>query len=666
MKFIYLLQVLVVLLFATACNTNETVDNPSDVKENSITKVKIEVAASTLNTSEGKFSINTLLETIPVSETECEIQSVYNDLPQLYFVTDENENIILLSRKCISKEDKVVINEETTALALATLNPLFVGTAGNDFNRIEALIKSTDAYNSYLDIVRQTIGRQESIFEDSNTELLVALNDVLEEVCSNINIEEHNSRSIFTRASNIVGINPDPVSVQTSGIDVIVRNKGLIPTYECQVYHGARLIDTQLIESHKAYGFLDLFSTEENRVYGEPQTFTLTNEGEYRFYLDRTTDKAISDFSHRLWGDVLSMVGLYGTGAVLENSAAAIGAIGALLVNPDTDFTDVLKAVSGLAINIGIGLKWKAAGAILTKINVVYNVLKGFSNEMSRAVLGFTAPYFIDFCLCSYNYSITSCTETEIEKISGDDQEGFAEQRLLLPLTVSTKVFADDGTELERSTYQKVKFEVVSGGGSVSREIVGTEAGSNLASTYWTIGKEGEQKVKAVIVDMVTGVEVSEPVFFTARIRENADLTVRLDWNKLSGNTDIDLHVTDPYGEEIAYYNMRSRSGGWLDRDDVIGPGPEHICWTEAPSGAYLVQVHYFGSETQAVTNYTVTINANGQNYGPFTGSIGYHQLVTIGVLNLPDGTFTRSSASRANFERKYEVKDDISYPYKK
>lgn len=146
MKFMKLFQALVVLLFVTACNTNvidETIGTPSDMKENSTTKVKIEVATSALNTSEGKFSINTLLETTPVSETECEIQSVYNDLPQLYFVTDANENIILLSRKCISKDDKVVINEETTALALATLNPLFVGTTKNDFNKIEALIKST-------------------------------------------------------------------------------------------------------------------------------------------------------------------------------------------------------------------------------------------------------------------------------------------------------------------------------------------------------------------------------------------------------------------------------------------------------------------------------------------------------------------------------------------
>ena len=166
---------------------------------------------------------------------------------------------------------------------------------------------------------------------------------------------------------------------------------------------------------------------------------------------------------------------------------------------------------------------------------------------------------------------------------------------------------------------------------------------------------------------MVTGVEVSNPVYFTATIRENADLTIRLDWNKLSGDTDIDLHVTDPYGEEIAYYNMRSASGGWLDRDDVIGPGPEHICWSEAPSGAYLIQVHYFYSESKAVTSYTVTINANGQNYGPFVGSIADQQLVTIGVLNLPSGEFTRSSDdSMPVFIEKHEVIENVTYPYKK
>ena len=362
------------------------------------------------------------------------------------------------------------------------------------------------------------------------------------------------------------------------------------------------------------------------------------------------------------------MIGLYNVGNVADNSVAAIGAIASALANPSgCDWADVTKAISLAVVNIGIGMKWEAFGAVLTKFNVVYNVLKGFTNEMVRSVLGFTAPHFIDFCLCSYNYTITTCTESEITKKSGDEQKGFSGQRLLDPLVVETKVFADDGSEIERSTYQKVKFEVISGGGKVSKEIVGTEAGTKEASTYWTLGEEGDQKVKAVVVDMVTGVEVSQPVYFTAELRENADLTVRLDWAKLSGDTDIDLHVTDPYGDEVAFYNPTVPSGGWLDRDDVVGPGPEHITWSEAPSGAYLIQVHYYGSESHAITSYTVTIRANGQDYGPFNGSIAYNQLITIGVLNLPSGTFTRSNdSSKPVFNEMFDIKENVVYPKKK
>lgn len=483
------------------------------------------------------------------------------------------------------------------------------------------------------------------------------------EICDNVEPRSSEEVTLFTKANPILGINPDPVLVETEGLNVILRNKGLVPTYECQVYHGGVLKETRLIKTHGSYGFLDLFDSIYDLEYGSPETFSLTDIGEYKFFLDRTTDEAIKDFSMRLWSDVLSMLGLYNCGGLLENSATIVATIGPLLMNPDTGFKDVVKAVSGGIYSLALSnLKPEQLGKFLGKVCVVYNVIKGFTNEMVRCYMGFASPYFIDFCLCSYDGAVTSCTRTDLEKVSGDNQTGFGGQRLMLPLTVETTVYADDGTEIERSSYQKVKFEVVKGEGSVEQSIVGTEAGSKFASTYWTLGESGEQEVKAVVVDMVTGVEISDPVYFTATLREEADLTIRLDWNKLSGATDIDLHVTDPYGEEIAFYHMNSSSGGWLDRDDVIGPGPEHICWSKAPSGAYLVQVHYYSSETQAVTNYTVTINCNKVNYGPFTGSIGYHQLVTIGVLNLPSGEFTRSGDV---FQNQVMIKDNVIYPSK-
>lgn len=670
MKYINKIVLMIMVCVLNSCNTNiidETqTSNEQTSGENNFTEVNTKVLVDGTALDDPNLKIISIADESSLSESE-KLTVVYNDLPQLVYVSDNSENIYMMARVPINKNKEILIDEETTAIALASMNPLFTNINSDGFKTVEQMIKSTDSYPKYLEEIKKAITDKKDIFDENNTELLISLNNVWEDICNNVPDEDASTRAIFTRASNIKGINPDPFSVQTNGVDVIVRNKGLIPTYECEVYHGARLVETKLVQSHKQYGFLDLFTGSQNIVYGEPVEFNLANEGEYRFYFDRTTDRAINDFSRRMWGDVLSMVGLYNVGSVAENSAAAIGAIGALLMNPDSDWSDITKAVSGLMLNIGVGLKWKAFGAVLTKFNVVYNVLKGFSNEMARSILGFTAPYYVDFCLCSYNYNVTTCTESEITKVSGDEQKGFSGQKLLLPLVVETKVFADDGSEIERSTYQKVKFEVVSGGGRVSKEIVGTETGTKQASTYWTLGEEGEQKVKAVVVDMVTGVEVSQPVFFTAELRENADLTVRLDWAKLSGNTDIDLHVTDPYGNEVAYYNPTVPSGGWLDRDDVVGPGPEHITWSKAPSGAYLIQVHYYGSESGAITSYTVTIRANGQDYGPFNGSIAYNQLVTIGVLNLPSGEFTRSSSkSDASFDELFEVKDNVTFPAKK
>ena len=134
----------------------------------------------------------------------------------------------------------------------------------------------------------------------------------------------------------------------------------------------------------------------------------------------------------------------------------------------------------------------------------------------------------------------------------------------------------------------------------------------------------------------VTNKEISEPVYFTAELN-NADVTIRLDWSKLSGNTDIDLHVIDPFGEEIYYRNMSSESGGYLDRDDVVGPGPEFVRWTNAPSGKYKIYVHYYpnAAEDRSVTSFTVSVNADGKEYYPVTRSISYDQMVPVGSFEV-------------------------------
>ncbi|EOR93098.1 periplasmic copper-binding protein [Arcticibacter svalbardensis MN12-7] len=113
-------------------------------------------------------------------------------------------------------------------------------------------------------------------------------------------------------------------------------------------------------------------------------------------------------------------------------------------------------------------------------------------------------------------------------------------------------------------------------------------------------------------------------------------IQIGLSWN--TDNTDIDLHVVDPNGEEIYYHHPTSQSGGYLDRDDVDGFGPENIYWTEnIPDGTYSVSVVYFGPEDGPLTDFTIkVINGLGVSKS-FTGSLGY-----FNESGVPVTTFTK------------------------
>ncbi len=72
------------------------------------------------------------------------------------------------------------------------------------------------------------------------------------------------------------------------------------------------------------------------------------------------------------------------------------------------------------------------------------------------------------------------------------------------------------------------------------------------------------------------------------------DVSFRLLW---SGESDLDIHVSDPQGEQISHRHRRSSTGGVLDVDcnaDRICVDPvENVYWPlgQAPSGRYRVWV---------------------------------------------------------------------------
>jgi hypothetical protein len=79
-----------------------------------------------------------------------------------------------------------------------------------------------------------------------------------------------------------------------------------------------------------------------------------------------------------------------------------------------------------------------------------------------------------------------------------------------------------------------------------------------------------------------------------------ADLVVMITWN--TDNSDVDLHVTEPSGEECYYGHRDTRSGGRLTQDVTQGYGPEMYVLKKAPGGTYKIRAHYFASQRNRAT----------------------------------------------------------------
>ncbi|MBD8081557.1 VIT domain-containing protein [Chryseobacterium caseinilyticum] len=85
------------------------------------------------------------------------------------------------------------------------------------------------------------------------------------------------------------------------------------------------------------------------------------------------------------------------------------------------------------------------------------------------------------------------------------------------------------------------------------------------------------------------------------------DIRVVINWNK--DNTDIDLWVTDPKGEDCSYSHKSTQIGGRLSNDFTQGFGPEQFLLKKAIKGKYKIKTNFFG-ERQNILSGPTTIMA--------------------------------------------------------
>jgi hypothetical protein len=109
-----------------------------------------------------------------------------------------------------------------------------------------------------------------------------------------------------------------------------------------------------------------------------------------------------------------------------------------------------------------------------------------------------------------------------------------------------------------------------------------------------------------------------------------------IQWTPLGA--DVDLHLANPSGTDIAYYNTTT-SWGFLDRDCITTCTQEIISVTSLPlRGTYRLFVHYYSDHGRGPATVRAIVRAGSQilldTVFVLTGTGATHNLVTVSVAD--------------------------------
>jgi len=512
--------------------------------------------------------VRTMIDEQVLDSNEFSVEVLSNGIPQIVYVTDKNDNIFMMTR--INKFGEIQINSETTAIALISIMPSFVYDTHDNYDKIIDLIKSSPNYIDIIKGLEQIISTRNDVFESGNatlwTHIGTLINNLYEQSPSRSEIEYINKQHLkVTSVGKTVRIcntklYPPYECIVTNAkeevykkiifsadsyglIDMVTNNWG---NDICGSFINFPLGNKEngeykfTLEISSTYLFLDLMIDACNAIFNGFISFKNIDSpflGElfpkaYNYASTTLPYLLRSDAGIQPW-DVFSDLCLLIIEDALDGGLESfceyyINYIKKIdnYVNYDESwlenypnareewenkkkYLEKQKEKFGKKIN---------TAKIWRKILVGYEAAKATSNFINRLWYAMQATNDFSFYLCNYsdNDEIVSCTETELYISGGNEQEGYPKQKLDLPLKVFVKSNFDDGSATTLTDYQGIKFEVVSGGGYVDNSFVSVDENTGVASTYWTLGEAGEQKVRVVAYGSISKQELSEPVYFTA------------------------------------------------------------------------------------------------------------------------------------------------------
>ena len=479
----------------------------------------------------------TMTGTYPADASSASVSLIGNkDLPQIAMLCNSGGDILMLSRDLCPNGTQVTIDARSSALAYVTLHPLFGPVIGKeDFGLLKDMILNASSFSAFEKQVDAAIKAERPLFDESNTSLRNAFDNLMVELCSNIDNPE-------TRTTNMESISGEGyLNINVEGKVVSISPCGLTPYYSGKIMDADDNVVAYMdIPAGEDYGVSDLLFRWGNFKYGKPVSFDFNGfrkeyEGEYYFHFDRNTATAQADNFCSLLCNFLDIVGAglsakefksqfigdiayYANKNIAAFSAFADGKVDNLEVAEFgwgflVDFMNSEKFASWFKKE-ATKASAKAVAKKINLISAIYCGIRGSANALTRIGFRLNAPNEVNFCLCNVgSFPLYPCSYVTLVLVSGDQQEGVTGELLDKPIKVRVHTGNNDNAA-ERFL---VNFTVYQGEGSVSDEYVETDR--NLeAQTWWRLGPGGPYQVlRAEVLDYASHGVISEfPLYIEA------------------------------------------------------------------------------------------------------------------------------------------------------
>ncbi|MFN8284435.1 MAG: VIT domain-containing protein [Chitinophagales bacterium] len=142
----------------------------------------------------------------------------------------------------------------------------------------------------------------------------------------------------------------------------------------------------------------------------------------------------------------------------------------------------------------------------------------------------------------------------------------------------------------------------------------------DILNKTWEDSEDRFEGIEGVIINEINQIiAASDKHINTSKIQKRflkkmpVDMRVIIDWNK--DETDIDLHVTEPNGEECFYENNETENGGRISNDFTEGYGPEEYQIKKAKKGKYEIMIDYYNDNLQTIKTPCIVKVTTFKNY---------------------------------------------------